>query len=116
MMASTKPLAAQSCLQTTPIGTGDDQGTAVSLLPDGRIVVGAYFVRPGPQFEDIAALRYNADLRLDTSVDTDGIATMDIWGNDESQEMLIQPDGKIVIGGIANQPSGLSLNDPANRR
>lgn len=108
------PLAsvdAQTCIATTPIGTGDDFGTAVSIQPDGRIVVGGYFFRPAPEREDMAALRYNADLRLDATFDSDGIATMDIWGDDHARDVVIQPDGKIVLGGVSNHGGEMGCCD-----
>jgi uncharacterized delta-60 repeat protein len=85
---------------TTPIGTGDDVGYSIKVQDDGKIVVGGYFTNTTDR--DFFAIRYHADLGLDTSFDTDGIATHAIWKHDEAESVLIQPDGKILLGGRSN--------------
>ncbi len=78
------------------------------IQSDGKIVVAGDF-RNGSQ-SDIAVVRYNSDGSLDTSFDTDGIAITDLTftstqSNDLAYSAVIQPDGKIVVGGVAS-PSG----------
>ena len=73
---------------------------AAAIQSDGKIVVA------GTGNVDFAVVRYLSDGSLDTSFDTDGIATMDPFGGtDLCQGMAIQPDGKIVLSGyVGNVP------------
>lgn len=52
----------------TPIGAGNDAGTSLIVLPDGRFVVAGY-TRNGTT-DDFALIRYNADGTLDTTFDS----------------------------------------------
>jgi uncharacterized delta-60 repeat protein len=94
------PLEAQHGIVTTPIGAGDDVGYSIKVQDDGKIVVGGTFTNTLDQ--DFFAIRYHADLSLDTSFDTDGIAPHAIWKNDQAESLIIQPDGKILLGGRSN--------------
>ena len=104
-------IEAQQCIATTPIGAGDDIGSAVLVQPDGRVVVGGYYDSGGANLDDLVGVRYNADLRLDSSFDSDGIATMHVWGNDAAHSLAIQPDNKIVIGGVSNWGGAMGCCD-----
>ena len=76
------PLEAQHGIVTTPIGTGDDIGYSIKVQDDGKIVAGGYYYASSDR--DFVALRFHADLTLDDSFDTDGIAPHGIWGNDNA--------------------------------
>jgi uncharacterized delta-60 repeat protein len=103
------PLAAQHGIVTTPIGTGDDVGYSIKVQDDGKIVAGGYYETA--TYRDFVALRYHADLTLDESFDTDGIAPHNIWGNDNAESLIIQPDGKILLGGTSNQGGDMGCCD-----
>ncbi|HEX2698904.1 MAG TPA: Calx-beta domain-containing protein [Acidimicrobiales bacterium] len=82
---------------------GVERANAVALQADGKIVV-AGFTDVGDNF---AVARLNANGTLDTTFDTDGKATVDYGFDDQATDVLIQPDGKIVLvgfddGGSAN--------------
>jgi len=82
----------------------------VALQPDGKIIAaGTVFVdfNPGDQSDtDFALARYNPDGSLDTSFGNGGTVTTDFFGNeDDAFSVLIQPDGKIVAVGSANDPA-----------
>jgi len=82
----------------------------VALQPDGKIIAaGTLFVdfNPGDQSDtDFALARYNPDGSLDTSFGSGGTVTTDFFGNeDDAFSVLIQPDGKIVAVGSANNPA-----------
>src|SRR5262245_14520655 len=82
----------------------------VALQPDGKIIAaGTLFVdfNPGDQSDtDFALARYNADGSLDTSFGSGGTVTTDFFANeDDAFSVLIQPDGKIVAVGSANDPA-----------
>ncbi len=85
--------------QTTPIGSDFDNGYAVALQPDGKIVVAGDSAHSNNN-NDFAVVRYNADGSLDTSFDGDGKQTTPIGsGEDYGRAVALQPDGKIVIAG-----------------
>lgn len=87
-------------------GNGSDFCYAGTLQPDGKIIaVGSNAT--GSNTSQTSLVRYNTDGSLDTSFDTDGKV------NITSEEMLssarsvvVQLDGKIVIGGTSTNPGG----------
>ena len=86
-------------IATTAIGTNsDDAGRAVAVQSDGKIIVA------GTSDRDFAVVRYNSDGSLDTSFDTDGIATTAISTNgpDSGRAVAVQSDGKIIVAGTSD--------------
>ncbi len=93
----------------------------VALQPDGKIIAaGTVFVdfNPGdlsdtdfalagePSDTDFALARYNPNGSLDTTFGNGGTVMTDFFGNeDDAFSVLIQPDGKIVAVGSANNPA-----------
>ena len=86
------------------------RASAVALQPDGKIVAAGYTVSATTAV-DFAVARYNADLTLDSSFDGDGRRTIDLGSDDQVSDVLIQPDGKIVLTG-----AGYSTGDVAVTR
>lgn len=83
---------------TTAIGSSNDQGAALSIQSDGKIVIGGMATIAGSQ--DIAAVRYNTDGSLDTTFGTGGKTTVAPGsGTDYALEMALQADGKILLAG-----------------
>jgi uncharacterized delta-60 repeat protein len=83
---------------TTAIGNSDDSCTSIAMQRDGKIVVSGYFSN-GTNL-DIAVLRYNPNGSLDTTFNGTGKVTTAIGnGDDTASAVLLQPDGKIVVGG-----------------
>lgn len=84
--------------------TGPDSSTYVTLTqPDGKILIGGIFDNyNGVSRNGIA--RINADGSLDTTFDP---GTGITGANDEIFCMLLEPDGKIVIGGIFTSFNGV---------
>ncbi|WP_152052616.1 FG-GAP-like repeat-containing protein [Tautonia marina] len=79
-----------------------DEATGVALQEDGKIVVVGYaspFTGP-----DFAIARINPDGTLDTSFSGDGkqVVPFDVSGpgNDQAEDVVVQPDGKIVVVGV----------------
>jgi uncharacterized delta-60 repeat protein len=71
-------------------------GRAVALTPDGRIVV------TGEANGDYVVARYTNAGALDTSFGTNGTMTIDFFGSfDTPAALAIQPDGRIVVAGRA---------------
>jgi len=83
---------------TTDFSGGADEARAIAIQTDGKIVVAGK-----AQFgtNEFGLVRYNTDGSLDTSFDSDGIVSADISGvNNEAHAVAIQPDGKILAGGL----------------
>jgi len=74
--------------------------SAVALQSDGKIVaVGSRALSVNSNF---VVARYNADGSVDTSFGSDGNLSIDFFGfSDVGENVLVQPDGKIVVSGAA---------------
>lgn len=91
---------------TTVGSRGNDAAQAVAVQADGRIVV-AGASEQGATGLDFAVLRYDTDGRLDTSFGNAGKVVIDFAGDtDRAWALLLQPDGRIVVGGEANTGTG----------
>ncbi len=79
-------------------------GFAVAVQPDGKIVVAGSTHRYDPDF---VVTRLTSEGELDTSFGQFGNAWFDFGhGWDEAHDVLIQPDGKIVLAGGAQGLTG----------
>lgn len=90
---------------TDQVSTADDAAHSIALQPDGKIIAGglAYI----PVSPDFALVRYLPNGSPDPSFGVSGIVTTDFGGNEQVvEDVLIQPDGKIVAGGM-DKSSGL---------
>jgi uncharacterized delta-60 repeat protein len=84
----------------------------MTLEQDGKIVVtGNSRITLGNDF-DICLVRFNTDGSVDTSFGTNGSVLQDI--NDHSEDspwsVVMQPDGRIVVAGIAGEGGFISNN------
>jgi uncharacterized delta-60 repeat protein len=88
---------------TTDFG-GTDAATALILQPDGKLVA-AGFSRigiGGVPVEDFALARYQPDGSLDASFGVGGKVTTDFGeSSDLANALVLQPDGKLVVAGVA---------------
>src|SRR6476661_376555 len=92
---------------TTDFGSGNtltrpfdgyDRGSAILLQPDGKFVVLGttnYFSNN----RDFALARYNSNGTLDTTFGTGGKVTTKFDGLDSAEDLVLQPDGKIIAVG-----------------
>lgn len=86
-------------------GAAFDVLRAVAIQPDGRIVVAGESKdgAASPTYEDWVMARYNHDGTLDTSFGNGGRIVTDFGGRgDGAHQVLIQPDGLIVVTGTAS--------------
>ena len=84
----------------------DDEGYAVALQPDGKILVGGYAFMSSSAGVYFAVARFNTDGTLDGSFGNGGTATIPIGSNglSEAYSIALQKDGKIVLGGYCESP------------
>lgn len=76
---------------------GSDIAYGVVLQEDNKIVLGGTTVISGDEIFSLA--RYNADGSLDTTFGTGGKVVIPFMDDNEARGLLIQPDGKLVLGG-----------------
>jgi len=85
-------------------------GYALAIQPDGKLVAA------GPvgttTSTDFGVARYNSDGSLDVTFGTLGKATVDFTQVDEARGVVVQPDGRIVIGGylVAAAGGGITVD------
>jgi len=93
-----------ACL--TNVGVGDVEGRGVAVQADGKIVVAGWAYMGGNI--DFLVMRYNADGSLDPGFGAGGKVTTAVSsGTDYAYALAIQPDGKIVAAGYANDDFAL---------
>jgi uncharacterized delta-60 repeat protein len=79
-------------------------GNSLARQPDGRLVVAGEVVTSGAQ--SFALSRLNADGSVDTGFGTGGSVTTAIGSRGEAHDVVVQPDGQIVVGGTGNVGTG----------
>ena len=87
----------------TPVGSSVDEVGDMLLQPDGKIVVVGYSFVSNSGY-DFSIVRYNLNGSLDASFGTGGKVIIDIPSGSDvvtttTVSSVLQPDGKIVIGG-----------------
>jgi uncharacterized delta-60 repeat protein len=76
------------------------QGYSVAIQGDGKILIAAQsFVTVNVDF---LVIRLNENGNLDSTFGTDGLALVDISGDDLVYAMALQTDGKIVVAGTSS--------------
>ena len=88
----------------TDMGSKFDEGHAVVVLGDGKILVAGGGGAGTGDYTAFGVARYNANGSLDTSFGTGGKANVVFDGQnyeDTANALAVQPDGKIVLGGQA---------------
>lgn len=95
---------------TTPFGAGSSIGRAVAVQPDGQILLAGQGYSTAANTSDFAVARYNPDGTLDPTFGAGGVVdTVILAGNDYARGMVLQPDGKIVVGGDASNGTDRDL-------
>lgn len=86
----------------TPIGSSNAIINSIDIQTDGKIVATGYAAMNGNTI-NIAIVRYNSDGSLDNTFGSNGILTPSIGTSlSNGQSVLIQPNGKIIVGGSAS--------------
>jgi uncharacterized delta-60 repeat protein len=84
---------------TTVFGNENDNGYAVALQPDGKILVAGETRVTSSDPWKFALVRYSATGSLDTTFGTGGKITTAIGSMASGQGVGVQSDGKIVVAG-----------------
>jgi uncharacterized delta-60 repeat protein len=87
----------------TPLGNDGEEVTGVAIQADGRIVA------TGPRFStapEFAVVRYLDDGSLDPAFGNSGVVLISETFGVRSEDVLIQPDQHIVVGGHAANSVG----------
>ncbi len=99
-----------SGIRTEGIGGGNDQGSAAALQADGKIVVAASTsVNTFSIYvdSDIVVVRYNPDGSVDATFGTGcRLEGSTIYNAYRATSIVVQPDGKILVGGVHDQKPG----------
>jgi uncharacterized delta-60 repeat protein len=83
----------------TAVTAGDDYCNAMTLQPDGKIILAGQAINP-QRFSDIAVVRISADGSLDSSFGSNGVVRTAIGTrSDDGLAVALQQDGQIVIAG-----------------
>ncbi len=91
----------------TPVGVTNDAATTMVRQPDGKLVLAGYCDN-GPDFS-FCAVRYHANGSIDTSFGSGGKIIQTVSGlQDVAVAVVLQPDGKLVLGGYC---TGVSNSD-----
>ncbi|KYC42820.1 hypothetical protein WA1_11880 [Scytonema hofmannii PCC 7110] len=84
----------------TDFGSNSDRASSVAMQSDGKIVVLGYANDPTTPNNEYAIARYNVDGSLDNSFGTGGKIITDISrNNNKNHQVVLQPDGKILVAG-----------------
>ncbi len=90
-------------------GIGDDRSYAITLQPDGKILLAGYSTDSTTRVE-FGLVRLNPDGGLDNSFGNNGSVRTFITGgsnfSDEAKSVAVQSDGKIVLGGYSEDVNG----------
>ncbi len=84
----------------TNMGSTFEFPNAVTLQEDHKIIA-AGRVSAG-NFSDFGMVRYNPDGKVDSMFGVNGIVITSIRDEDEAKGIVIQPGGKIILGGFAS--------------
>lgn len=98
---------------TTPIGSGRDDGRALTVQGDGRVIVAGFTLNG--TYNDFSVARYNMNGSLDTTFGGTGMVVTDVLNNDFGLAVAVQPDGKILVAGDGGGGFGIVryMGDPA---
>jgi uncharacterized delta-60 repeat protein len=77
----------------------ENTGEALAIQDDGKILVGGYQYNLAATSSDFVVTRLFSDGSIDSSFGMLGTATIDFNTFDQLSDMIIQPDGKIVVTG-----------------
>jgi uncharacterized delta-60 repeat protein len=97
---SLDPSFGQNGLVVTDFNGSIDSAVGIAIDRRGRIVAVGIATNPAPTFNDVGLARYKSNGTLDHKFGNGGLITTDLASNfDTAQDVVIQPDGKILVLG-----------------
>ncbi len=90
----------------------DNSHSALALQADGKIVLTGTVFNNGGIDGNLAVVRFNSNGALDTTFGGTGIVITDFGADESINDLAIQPDGKIILGGKTHS---LDPNDTVSR-
>jgi uncharacterized delta-60 repeat protein len=90
----------QNGWMVTDLGTTFEYPNAVEVQSDGKIILAGRVDEE--TFADFGMIRYTSDGQLDTFFGVKGIVITDFREEDLANDILIQPDGQIILGGFSS--------------
>jgi uncharacterized delta-60 repeat protein len=87
----------------TAFSTYDSTANSIAVQPDGKIIVGGVTKSTVTQANNFALVRLNPNGTVDTTFGTDGKVITSAISTSQFgiTKLLVQPDGKIVAGGLS---------------
>jgi uncharacterized delta-60 repeat protein len=86
-----------------------ERAFAVAALADGSLLIGGYSWGGAVDLGDFGVVRYQAGGAPDLSFGTLGSTTVDLNGDEYLDEILLEPDGGILLAGRAQGLPGLAM-------
>lgn len=96
---------------TLSFGGTDERAQGIAVQADGKILVGGYSATGPisvPTSSSFVLARLLEDGSLDTSFDSDGVVTTSFGGLAFARGLVIQSDGKAILGGDAGNAFALA--------
>jgi uncharacterized delta-60 repeat protein len=83
----------------TDIAGNDEEANAITLQPDGKILITGFTFQSG-MANELIILRFNSDGSIDSTFNNDGIYNAAFNSeDDEGNSIAVQQDGKIIVAG-----------------
>ena len=96
--------AAEGAKAIETIDPAVEKAAGIALQADGKVIAA------GRGNSDFGIVRFTSGAEVDTSFDSDGKLLVDFFGGlDTPNDVLVQPDGKIVAAGVAKNGAGGGL-------
>ena len=93
-----------------PIGLGDDHANALALQAEGKFVMVGGASSSVSSAIDFGIVRFGTNRAVDTTSGNNGILTVSFFGGvDEAKDLVVQPDGKLVVAGTIRSGSSWNL-------
>lgn len=90
----------------------DDNAYGMALRPDGRILLAGDTRKDGDFYTDATLLQFKADGSKDPAFGNDGARVEDVGtSEDVGSALLVLPDGKVLVGGNAQNGTDYNWRD-----